>query len=112
MYRQWGGDIINMSVLPEAKLAREIEIPYQMVCMSTDYDSWREEDEAVTADIIIGNLNANAENARRLLAAILPKMGGRQNPLQGLTKQSIITAPDKRDAETLEKLSVLFPKGF
>lgn len=56
MYRSWGADLINMSVLPEAKLAREAEIPYQMICMSTDYDCWKESEEAVSVEAVISNL--------------------------------------------------------
>lgn len=59
MYRSWGADIINMSVLPEAKLAREAEIAYQMVCMSTDYDCWKETEEAVSVEAVVANLNGN-----------------------------------------------------
>ncbi|MDH5656390.1 MAG: S-methyl-5'-thioadenosine phosphorylase [Spirochaetia bacterium] len=112
MYRSLGGDIINMSVLPEAKLAREAEIAYQMVCMSTDYDSWREEEEAVTADFIIGNLNANAQNAGELLKAIIPGLGKNENPHKGSMKFAVITAPEKRNPETVEKLNRILPGYF
>lgn len=112
MYRGLGGDIINMSVLPEAKLAREAEIQYQMICMSTDYDSWREEEEAVTADYIIANLHANADNAKKFLTAILPKLGSGENPLKGSIKNAVITAPEKRNRETVAKLNLLLPGVF
>jgi 5'-methylthioadenosine phosphorylase len=112
LYRQWGGDIINMSALPESKLAREAEIEYQMVCMSTDYDSWREEEEAVTADLIIANLMANAENAKTLLKAVLEKMSDAPNPLKGSVKNGIITAPEKRPPEEVKKLNWLLPGTF
>jgi len=112
MYRGLGGDIINMSVLPEAKLAREAEIAYQMVCMSTDYDSWREEEEAVTADYIIGNLNANAEKAGALLKAIIPSLGKNKNPHKGNMKFAVITAPEKRDKEIVKKLNAILPGYF
>ena len=112
MYRSIGGDIINMSVLPEAKLAREAEIAYQMICMSTDYDSWREEEEAVTADYIIGNLNANAENAGALLKAIIPHLGKNKNPHRGSMKFAVITAPEMRNKETVNKLNDILPGYF
>lgn len=111
LYRSIGGDIINMSVLPEAKLAREAEIAYQMVCMSTDYDSWREEHEAVTADVIIGHLHANADNARRIIAAVLPYLGN-PSPLKGSVKFGVITAPEKRNAEMIKKLNQILPGTF
>lgn len=112
MYRQWGGDVINMSALPEAKLACEAEICYQSVCMSTDYDSWREEEEAVTAEFIIGNLTANAGNAKKLLAAILPELGTRPNPRAGTMKNAVITAPEKRNPETVAKINQILPGYF
>ncbi|PJZ27055.1 S-methyl-5'-thioadenosine phosphorylase [Leptospira hartskeerlii] len=110
MYRSWGGDIINMSVLPEAKLAREAEIAYQMICMSTDYDCWRENEEAVTAEMVMANLGKNADNAKRLLSALIPDLGnGDDLSLKNSTKYSIITAPERRNPDTVAKLKVLFP---
>lgn len=113
MYRQLGGDIINMTVLPEAKLAREAEIVYQMVCMSTDYDSWKEHEGPVTAEMIIANLTHNNQNAKKLLTEIIPIIGnGDDLSLQGTMKYSIITDPSKRNPEQVKKLQVLFPDYF
>lgn len=110
MYRSWGGDIINTSVLPEAKLAREAEIAYQMICMSTDYDCWRENEEAVTAEMVMANLGKNAENAKKLLNSLIPDLGnGDDLSLKNSTKYSIITAPERRNPDTVAKLKVLFP---
>ncbi|MCB1172579.1 MAG: S-methyl-5'-thioadenosine phosphorylase [Leptospiraceae bacterium] len=111
LYRSWGADIINMSVLPEAKLAAELEMDYQMVCMSTDYDSWKVEEEAVTAEFIIGNLNANAANAKKLLAAVVPGLSG-VSARKGSIKNAVITAADKRDPETVAKMNQLLPGYF
>ncbi len=113
LYRSWGADLIAMTVLPEAKLAREAEIAYQMVCMATDYDCWREEEEHVTVEMVIRNLNQNAETARKLLAELIPSLGnGDDLTLQGSTKFSIITSPEKRNPEQVEKLKYLFPDYF
>lgn len=113
MYRAWGADIINMSVLPESKLAREAEIAYQMVCMSTDYDCWKEDEEHVTVEMVIANLTKNAENAKKLLSALIPSLGnGDDLSLLGSTKFSIITAPEKRNPEQVKKLKTLFPTYF
>ncbi|PJZ69993.1 S-methyl-5'-thioadenosine phosphorylase [Leptospira perolatii] len=110
MYRSWGADIINMTVLPEAKLAREAEIAYQMVCMATDYDCWRESEEAVTVEMVIANLSKNAETAKKLLAAMIPSLGnGDDLSLKQSTKFSLITAPERRNPDTVAKLRVLFP---
>ncbi|PJE04907.1 MAG: S-methyl-5'-thioadenosine phosphorylase [Leptospira sp.] len=113
MYRAWGADIINMSVLPESKLAREAEIAYQMVCMSTDYDCWKEDEEHVTVEMVIANLTKNAENAKKLLSALIPSLGnGDDLSLIGSTKFSIITSPEKRNPEQVKKLKTLFPTYF
>jgi 5'-methylthioadenosine phosphorylase len=111
LYRSWRADIINMSVLPEAKLAREAEIAYQMVCMATDYDSWLEHEVPVTVDMVIGHLTANSGNAKKLLEALVPSLGnGDDLSLKGSTTASIITAPEKRNNEQMKKLKVLFPE--
>ena len=112
MYRAWGGDIINMSVLPEAKLAREAEINYQMVCMSTDYDSWKMEEEAVTTEMILAHFQANTTNAKRLLAAVIPLINRSENPLSGTIRQAVITAPEKRDPELRARLNQILPGAF
>lgn len=112
LYRSWGGDIINMSAIPESKLAREAEINYQMVCMSTDYDCWHEEEEPVTVEMVIANLNANSSNAKRLLTAVIPHLEGLENPWKGSMKNGVITAPEKRSKEALEKLHWLLPGYF
>lgn len=113
MYRSWGAGIINMSALPEAKLAREAEMCYAMICMSTDYDSWKENEDHVTAEMIIGNLNQNAGNAKILLKSLLPSMGGNSPcPCREAAKYSIITAPDKRNPEEIKKLKKIFPDYF
>ena len=74
LYRAWGGHIINMSVLPEAKLAREAEISYSMICMSTDYDCWHSTSESVSVEMVMGHMKANAENARRFVGAVLDEL--------------------------------------
>ncbi|MCX7999203.1 MAG: MTAP family purine nucleoside phosphorylase, partial [Leptospiraceae bacterium] len=113
MYRLLGGDVINMSVIPEAKLAREAEIAYQMVCMSTDYDSWKEHEEAVTVEMVVANLKKNGENAKRLLQELIPLLGnGDDLSLKGSSKFSIITSPEKRNPKKVKDLEYLFGEGF
>lgn len=113
MYRSWGADIINMTVLPEAKLAREAEIEYQMVCMSTDYDCWKEDEQHVTVEMVIQNLTKNAETAKKLLSALVDSLGNEEkNLLEGSTKFSLITDVSKRNPEQISKLKYLFPDYF
>ncbi|KAI8980995.1 nucleoside phosphorylase domain-containing protein [Pilobolus umbonatus] len=118
MYRSWGGDIINMSALPEAKLAREAEIMYQMICMSTDYDCWRQNEEAVTVETVMQNMGNNGINAKNLLHAILPSLekAVKENTLEPKLKGSMkfagMTSKEKRNAETVRKLDYILPGYF
>ena len=113
MYRSWGAGIINMSTLPEAKLAREAEICYSIICMSTDYDCWRDNEEHVTVEMLIGNLNKNTANAKSLLKAILPRMGEERTcGCKEATKNSILTAPGKQNPKQKKKLKKIFPDYF
>lgn len=113
LYRSWGGSIINMSVLPEAKLAREAEIAYQMICMSTDYDSWNESEEPVTVETVVGNLKANSANACKLAAKLIDefaeKGGEIGDDIQGSMKFAVSTSPHGVKKELLEKMHFLFP---
>lgn len=116
LYRTWGGSVINMSVLPEAKLAREAEIAYQMICMSTDYDSWNENEEPVTVETVVGNLKANSANAIKLATKLIDilevefnKNNGFGEALQGSMKFSVSTAPEAVDKGLLEKMHFLLP---
>src|SRR5256885_7998093 len=70
VYRSWGMDLIGMTALPEAKLAREAELCYATIACATDYDSWHETEESVTVEMVIGNLSANVANAQRILQKV------------------------------------------
>ncbi|KAL1297838.1 hypothetical protein AAFC00_006365 [Neodothiora populina] len=119
MYRSWGGSVINMSVLPEAKLAKEAEIAYQMVCMSTDYDCWHDSAD-VTVEMVMGHMKANSENARRFIGGVLDELSKEEHTdlihakhLVGQTKfGGSITAKAGRGKEAEAKLSWLFPGYF
>lgn len=74
MFRMWGADIINMSTCPEVTLAREAGICYQSIAMSTDYDCFRDDVPHVTWDEIVKTMNQNAENVKKLLLAVIPKI--------------------------------------
>ena len=74
LYRSWGMDVIGMTNLQEAKLAREAEICYTTIAMVTDYDCWHPEHDAVTVNDIIANLTQNAENAAKLVTAAVAAM--------------------------------------
>src|ERR1700712_3320174 len=111
LYRSWGGSVINMSALPEAKLAKEAEIGYQMICMRTDYDCWHESGD-VTVEMVMGNMKANAENARRFVGAVLDELSKEEHGdlvlakhLEGSMKfAGGITAAPGRSKEAKEKI--------
>ena len=77
LYRAWGGSVINMSALPEAKLAREAEIVYQMICMATDYDCWHSTEDVDVA-MVMGHMEANSGNAKRLVGAVLDELSKKE----------------------------------
>ncbi len=113
LYRSWGAGIINMSTLPEAKLAREAEICYAVICMSTDYDCWHETEEHVTIDMVVRNLTTNAGNAKRLLKLLLERLGrGRGCGCEEAAKYAHITAGHKRGAAQVKKLKAILPGYF
>jgi 5'-methylthioadenosine phosphorylase len=108
-YRGWGGDVIGMTGMPEARLAREAELPYASVCMVTDFDCWRDDGEAVDVARILARLHANAGTARRLIAALarrLPKDRD-PSPIDTCLDQAILTAPDARDPAMVAKLDAI-----
>jgi 5'-methylthioadenosine phosphorylase len=111
LYKAWGADIIGMTALPEAKLAREAEICYAVIGCVTDFDSWWAPVEPVNVAAIIGTLNKNIETARRLIRLAIDKIPdtrdcGCATALQG----AIVTAPDKIPAEQKKKLGLLIGK--
>jgi 5'-methylthioadenosine phosphorylase len=113
LYRSWGAGIINMSVLPEAKLAREAEMCYAMVCMSTDYDCWKVDHADVTVEMVIGNLLANSGNAKTLIKKMIPALGAESKcSCQGSMQYAIMTDPKKRNVEAVNKLKKILPKYF
>ncbi len=75
MFRAWGADVINMSIAPECILANEIGLPYAAIAMSTDYDCWKEDEAPVTWEAVLEIFHANAEKVRRILVALIPRVG-------------------------------------
>ncbi|KAI9826574.1 MAG: S-methyl-5-thioadenosine phosphorylase [Thelocarpon impressellum] len=103
----------------EAKLAREAEIAYQMICMATDYDCWHSVNESVNVEMVMGHMKANAGNARRLLGAVLDELSKEENielvmakHLESQSRYAISTAQPGRKQAALEKLSWLLPGYF
>ena len=111
LYRDWGCDVIGMTNMPEAKLAREAEMCYATVAMVTDYDCWHPDHDHVTVDAIIKVLLGNADNGRALVKDVAPRLADRNEPCyQGCheaLENALITAPDARDPVMAEKLSAV-----
>jgi 5'-methylthioadenosine phosphorylase len=114
LYRSFDAGLINMSALPEAKLAREAEISYALVCCVTDYDCWRETDEDVDIRMVIENLNKNAANAKKLLVEALPAVAALQDDsgVREAAKHAIITARDRIPEAALRRMRWLYPHYF
>ncbi len=111
LYRQWGCDVIGMTNMPEAKLAREAEICYATVAMVTDYDCWHPGHDAVTVDEIVKVLLANADNARTLVKQAVPAIGADacadDCACRRALQHAVMTAPAVRDPALVEKLSAV-----
>ncbi|CAG8681940.1 47_t:CDS:2, partial [Acaulospora colombiana] len=126
MYRAWGGDIINMSVLPEAKLAREAEIrpfrshlkqdtSYVLIATATDYDAWREGEEPVTVAEVIKTLHTNAETSRKVASAVIAQLHASilskeiVSDVDGSMKYAVVTQPAHQTPEDRQKLGYILP---
>jgi 5'-methylthioadenosine phosphorylase len=112
MYREvWGCDVIGMTNMPEAKLAREAELCYASVAMVTDYDCWHPGHDAVEVSQIIATLTGNADKARAMVARLPALLGGDRAPCpHGCDRAldtALLTAPAKRDPALLAKLNAV-----
>ncbi len=112
VYRQWGMDIIGMTNLQEAKLAREAEIAYATLALVTDYDCWHDTHDSVTIDMVIEYLNKNVRNAQLILKDAVKSVAAKTTPNQyaNATKNAIFTAPEHWPAETATKLEAIIGK--
>jgi len=111
LYRSWGVSVIGMTNLPEARLAREAELPYATLAMATDYDCWHDEHEAVTVDAVIAVMQGNVAKAKEIiveLARAVPDPSGR--PAASALAGAIITNPDSISSAARDKLRPLIGK--
>lgn len=109
LYRSWGCDVIGMTAMPEAKLAREAELPFAMAAMVTDYDCWREEEAAVDVAQVIAQLGTNATKARAMVLNLLRALPAERSasPIDTCLDTALITAPSVRDPAVLAKLDAV-----
>jgi 5'-methylthioadenosine phosphorylase len=111
LYRTWGCDVIGMTNMPEAKLAREAELCYATVAMVTDYDCWHPDHDDVTVDQILKVLLENADRARSLVKQVIPKLaadaGAHACSCRTALEQALITVPHARDPEKIKQLDAI-----
>jgi 5'-methylthioadenosine phosphorylase len=111
LFRSWGMDVIGMTNLPEARLAREAEICYATVAMVTDYDCWHPEHDKVEVQAIVAVLLANADKGRALVKALAPHLEARPaacpHGCDRALEHALITAPEARDPLLLAKLDAV-----
>lgn len=113
LYRQWGVDVIGMTNMPEAKLAREAELCYATLALVTDYDCWHETAEAVTVEAVLGTLHRNVALAKQILRSAMPSFA---NPIDcrchRALDNAILTAPNRIPTAVRKKLAVLIDRAL
>lgn len=111
LYRSWGMDVIGMTNMPEAKLAREAEICYSALACVTDYDCWHPRHESVTIDMVIQNLLKNVENAKRILSAVIKNLAPQRNcSCKDALKYAIVTDKKLIPAKVKKDLDIIIGK--
>ncbi len=111
LYRSWGMDVIGMTNLQEAKLAREAEMCYATLALVTDYDSWHPDHDSVTVDLIVANLMQNAATAQKTIAEAVARLdGARTCSCKDALATAIITRPDQIPAAVKDDLALLISK--
>lgn len=109
MYRSWGAHVIGMTAMPEAKLAREAELPYALMGMVTDYDCWREDEAHVEVETIIAQLQSNAEKGRNMVEHLIQSLPAEReaSPIDTVLDFALITDPTARDPKLIAKLDAV-----
>jgi 5'-methylthioadenosine phosphorylase len=113
IYRRWGVDVIGMTNMPEAKLAREAELCYATLALATDYDVWHDTHDAVTVEAVVANLLKNVATAKDVLRRLIPALGGpRTCACPSLLQSAVITSPAAFPLATRRRLDLLLGKYF
>jgi 5'-methylthioadenosine phosphorylase len=111
LYKSWGADVIGMTVLPEAKLAREAELCYASLCLVTDYDSWKERETWVTAEVILGYMQRNLETAKRIIKLAVGRISQNRNcECSNALADAMFTTPNIVTLEQKKKYNLLIGK--
>jgi 5'-methylthioadenosine phosphorylase len=113
LYRQWGVDVIGMTNMPEAKLAREAELCYATLALVTDYDCWHETEEAVTVEAVLATLHRNVALAKEILRVVMPSFADPINcACHRALDNAILTAPGRIPTAVRKKLAVLIDRAL
>ena len=111
LYRSWGVDVIGMTNLPEARLAREAELPYATIALATDYDCWHQTEAAVTVEAVVAVLKENVHNAQKILRGVAKRLPDpAQSPASRALAHAIMTSPDRIGPEARDRLALLIGK--
>jgi len=111
LYRSWGMDVIGMTNMPEAKLAREAEICYATLACVTDYDCWHPEYEKITIEMVVSNLQKNIENAKKILHGLIQNLPEKRDcACRNALKNALITDPAAIPAKTKKDLDIIIGK--
>jgi 5'-methylthioadenosine phosphorylase len=113
LYQQWGADVIGMTAMPEAKLAREAELPYALVGMVTDYDCWRQGEAPVEVSAVIAQLSANAVRGRDVLLQLAASLPAERepSPYDHVLDYAVITEPSRRDPALTARLDAIIGRS-
>jgi 5'-methylthioadenosine phosphorylase len=113
LYQQWGADVIGMTAMPEAKLAREAELPYALVSMVTDYDCWRQGEAPVEVSAVIAQLSANAVRGRDVLLQLAASLPAERepSPYDHVLDYAVITEPSRRDPALTARLDAIIGRS-
>ena len=109
LYRHWGAEVIGMTGMPEARLAREAELPYALLAMVTDYDCWRDETEAVDVGQVLDRMQDNARLARETIEAFCKALPRKRtpSPIDHALDNAVVTAPEARDKALMTRLDAV-----
>ena len=109
LYRHWGAEVIGMTGMPEARLAREAELPYALLAMVTDYDCWRDETEAVDVGQVLERMQDNARLARETIEAFCKALPRKRtpSPIDHALDNAVVTAPEARDKALMTRLDAV-----
>ncbi len=112
LYRQWGADVIGMTAMPEAKLAREAELPYALIGMVTDYDCWRESEAAVDVAEVIEQMHKNGDTARKTVRALIEALPAERtpSPIDTVLDFALMTDPAVRDPALVQQLEAILAR--